>query len=103
MPKIVDHDARRGEYVDALWRVVSRDGAGAISVRAVAAEAGVSASNVVHYLPSRAAMLGVAVQELLRVARERVPPMPPTGLDLDIAVELVMVAIPHTPVRRKQS
>ena len=44
MPKIVDHDARRSLIIYALWRVVARDGASAVSVRSVASEAGVSRS-----------------------------------------------------------
>ena len=105
MPKIVDHDARRAEYVAALWRLVSRDGAGAISVRALAAEAGVSPSNVVHYLPSRAAMLAAAVRQLLGEARNRVDELrSQTALvDLELATDLVMVAIPDSPRRRRQS
>lgn len=105
MPKIVDHDARRAEYVDALWRLVSRDGAGAISVRALAAEAGVSPSNVVHYLPSRAAMLAAAVREHLGEARRRADAIRARSdsVDVDLATDLVMVAIPDSPKRRRQS
>ena len=105
MPKIVDHDERRAEYVDALWRLVSREGAGAISVRALAAEAGVSPSNVVHYLPSRAEMLAEAVRQLLREARDRSAKMRAEAevFDLDRATDIVMVAIPDSPKRRRQS
>lgn len=105
MPKIVDHDERRAEYVDALWRLVSREGAGAISVRSLAAEAGVSPSNVVHYLPSRAAMLAEAVRALLRESQKRVVAMQERAevVDLDLVTDLVMVAIPDSPKRRRQS
>ena len=105
MPKIVDHDERRAEYVDALWRLVSREGAGAISVRSLAAEAGVSPSNVVHYLPSRAEMLAEAVRQLLREARDRSAKMRAEAevFDLDRVTDIVMVAIPDSPKRRRQS
>lgn len=105
MPKIVDHDERRAQYVDALWRLVSREGAGAISVRALAAEAGVSPSNVVHYLPSRAEMLAEAVRQLLGEARDRSWKLQAEAdvLDLDRATDIVMVAIPNSPKRRRQS
>jgi AcrR family transcriptional regulator len=103
MPKIVDHDSRRQAYVDAMWRVVSREGAGGISVRSVAAEAGVSPSNIVHYLPSRGEMLGEAVSRLVTDASARAAELEDADLDLDSATDLVMVAIPHTRTRRRQS
>ncbi len=53
MPKIVDHDARREEIAQALWRVVRRDGIRAASVRTVAAEAGWSAGAVRYYFPDQ--------------------------------------------------
>ena len=105
MPKIVDHDERRAEYVDALWRLVSREGAGAISVRSLAAEAGVSPSNIVHYLPSRTAMLAAAVRQLLTESRDRVAAIQRRRpeIDLDTATDLVLVAIPDSPKRRRQT
>jgi len=103
VPKVVDHDVRRQEYVDALWRLVGREGAGAISVRALAAEAGVSPSNVVHYLPSRAAMLAAAVRQMQTEARDRVEAMSRGPVDLETATDMVMVSIPDTPKRRRQS
>ena len=103
MPRIVDHDSRRQAYVDAMWRVVSREGAGGISVRSVAAEAGVSPSNIVHYLPSRSEMLGEAVSRLVADASARAAELEDADLDLDSATDLVMVAIPHTRTRRRQS
>lgn len=105
VPKIVDHEERRAEYVGALWRLVSREGAGAISVRALAAEAGVSPSNVVHYLPSRAAMLAAAVRQLLAESRDRVAAIERRhpDVDLETATDLVLVAIPDSPKRRRQT
>jgi AcrR family transcriptional regulator len=103
MPKIVDHDSRRQAYVDAMWRVVSREGAGGISVRSVAAEAGVSPSNIVHYFPTRSEMLGEAVRRLVDNALVQSAAINHSNLDLERATEMVMVAIPHTPARRRQS
>lgn len=103
MPRIVDHDARRQQCSDALWRVVSRDGAAAISIRSVAAEAGMSPSNLVHYLPTRADMLADAVERLVAIAAGGPTPGTPEALDFEQAVKATMVAIPHTPARRRQS
>jgi AcrR family transcriptional regulator len=64
MPRTVDHDARRREIIDALFRVAVRDGLAAASVRAVATEAGVPAPQVQYYFPTKAAMLDAAMYEL---------------------------------------
>ena len=53
MPKIVDHETRREEIAEALWRVVRRDGVRAASVRTIAAEAGWSPGAVRYCSVSR--------------------------------------------------
>nr|WP_042195533.1 TetR/AcrR family transcriptional regulator [Kibdelosporangium sp. MJ126-NF4]CEL22072.1 Transcriptional regulator, TetR family [Kibdelosporangium sp. MJ126-NF4]CTQ92853.1 Transcriptional regulator, TetR family [Kibdelosporangium sp. MJ126-NF4] len=68
MPKIVDHDQRRSQLIDALWRIASRDGLEAVSLGQVAAEAGVSKGLVQHYFRSKDEMLVHATTSL----RERV-------------------------------
>lgn len=57
MPKQVDHAARRQELAEALWRVVGRDGFEGVSLRQVAAEAGVSMGLVQHYFRTKDDML----------------------------------------------
>jgi AcrR family transcriptional regulator len=49
MPKIVDHEERRAELAAAAWRLAAREGLEAVTVRGVAAEAGLSTGAVVHY------------------------------------------------------
>ena len=57
MPKQVDHAARRQELAEALWRVVGRDGFEGVSLRQVAAEAGVSMGLVQHDFRTKDDML----------------------------------------------
>ena len=40
MPKDVDHDARREELLEAVWRVIARDGMERATIRAIAKETG---------------------------------------------------------------
>jgi AcrR family transcriptional regulator len=61
MPKRVDHDERRRHIAAALLRVTSREGLGAVSLRHVAVEAGVTAGMVQHYFPSKGAMMQYAM------------------------------------------
>ncbi|MGW5450853.1 TetR/AcrR family transcriptional regulator [Nocardia sp. NPDC003979] len=60
MPKRVDHDSRRSEISDAVMRLLARDGLESVSLRHVAAEAGVSAGQVQHYFPTKDAMMEFA-------------------------------------------
>ena len=103
MPKIVDHDERRVELVDALWRVVERDGATAISIRNVAAEAGHSKSAISHYFPSRLALLTAAVAQLGDDVLRKVAALDLTDGRLETACAAIMAAIPDSRARRKHS
>jgi TetR/AcrR family transcriptional regulator, transcriptional repressor of bet genes len=57
MPKVVDREERRGELRDAVWRLASRDGLEAVTVRAVADEAGCSTGALVHYFADKEDLL----------------------------------------------
>lgn len=57
MPKIVDHEERRRELAEALWRVITTSGPQAVSIRTVAAEAGLSAGALRHYFQTREELL----------------------------------------------
>lgn len=64
MPKKVDHEQRRRELTEAFGRVVARDGLGAASYRAVAAEAGVSVKRVQYYFETKADLLADALKRV---------------------------------------
>ena len=53
MPKIVDHDQRRRELVDATWRVIDRGGFASITLQGIAAEAGFANGLVRHYFATK--------------------------------------------------
>ncbi|KOV82160.1 TetR/AcrR family transcriptional regulator [Nocardia sp. NRRL S-836] len=57
MPKQVDHEARRREIGAAVCRVMAARGLDAVSLRHVAAEAGVSMGRVQHYFATKDEML----------------------------------------------
>src|SRR5918998_3739890 len=57
MPKVVDHEQRREELAAAVWRLASRDGLEAVTVRRVAEEAGWSTGALVHYFADKEELL----------------------------------------------
>jgi AcrR family transcriptional regulator len=62
MPKQVDHQERRRTIAEAIVRLVSVKGVEAASLRAVAAEAGVSMGTVQHYFTTKDEMLLFALE-----------------------------------------
>ncbi|MBX6358414.1 MAG: TetR/AcrR family transcriptional regulator [Micromonosporaceae bacterium] len=67
MPARGDHDARRADVSAAVWRVLAARGFGGLTLRAVAAEMGASTGLLMHYFPSKQAL----VRHALEVAEER--------------------------------
>ncbi len=61
MPKKVDHDERRKLIADALMRVAADQGLEAVSLRHVAAAAGVSVGMVQHYFRTKDEMMVFAL------------------------------------------
>ena len=57
MPRLSDHDERRGEILSALLRIAASRGLHAASMRTVAAEAGVSVSTVQYYFHTKEQLL----------------------------------------------
>src|SRR5262245_8293841 len=68
MPKVVDHEQRRAELAAAVWRLASREGLEAVTVRRVAEEAGWSTGALVHYFADKEELILFA----FRTAADRV-------------------------------
>ena len=71
MPRTADHDARRAQIIDGLVRVAARDGLHAVTMRSVAAAAGVSLRLVQYYFESKAQLMNAALERLERQSHER--------------------------------
>ena len=67
MPKQVDHEQRRQQIAGALLEVTASHGLEGVSLRQVAAQAGVTSGMVQHYFASKDTMIGFA----MRTARTR--------------------------------
>ncbi|WP_385879705.1 TetR/AcrR family transcriptional regulator [Umezawaea endophytica] len=64
VPRVVDAEVRRRAVVDALFRVVRREGVEQASLRNVADEAGLAIGSVRHYFDSHDELLVFALREL---------------------------------------
>jgi AcrR family transcriptional regulator len=68
MPKEVDHDERREELLEAVWRVIARDGMEGTTIRGFAKETGWSTGVLAHYFVDKDEIITSA----LRLAYERI-------------------------------
>ncbi|WP_041833412.1 TetR/AcrR family transcriptional regulator [Actinoplanes sp. N902-109] len=71
MPKRVDHEVRRREIAEAVWRIAAGRGLPAATLREVAAEAGVSMRLVQYYFDTKERLLVGALDLLTREFGER--------------------------------
>ncbi|MFD3516037.1 TetR/AcrR family transcriptional regulator [Streptomyces sp. NPDC058657] len=72
MPKKVDHEARRQEIAQALWRIASTRGLDGVSLRDVAAEADISLGRLQHYFRTKDEMLLFALRHINSLAEQRI-------------------------------
>jgi DNA-binding transcriptional regulator YbjK len=103
MPKIVDHDERRRVIVEALWRVVARDGAHEVSVRHVAAEAGMPKSSIGHYVGTMPQLMGLAVDQLIEANTDHIMSLDLLELDSEKVTEALFTLVPVSERRRHMS
>jgi AcrR family transcriptional regulator len=61
VPAKGDHDARRRDVSEAVWRVLAGGGFGGLTLRAVAAEMGASTGLLTHYFPNKRALVAYAL------------------------------------------
>jgi len=68
MPKDVDHDERREELLEAVWRVVARDGIERATIRVIAKETAWSSGVLAHYFADKDDI----IESALRLMYERI-------------------------------
>ena len=88
VPRLIDHAAREVEVAEAAWRVLSSRGVAALSVRAVAAEAGLATGSLRRAFPTQEALLVFSLELVARRVRERVG-----ALDLTAAAPAPQTAV----------
>ncbi|RKE21586.1 TetR/AcrR family transcriptional regulator [Streptomyces sp. TLI_171] len=66
-----DHEARRRDVSEAVWRVLAARGFGGLTLRAVAAELDASTGLLTHYFPNKRALVAHALEVLDRQTADR--------------------------------
>ncbi|GGO45752.1 TetR/AcrR family transcriptional regulator [Streptomyces lasiicapitis] len=66
-----DHEARRRDVSEAVWRVLAAHGFGGLTLRAVAAELGATTGLLTHYFPAKRDLVAYALDLLDRRSASR--------------------------------
>jgi AcrR family transcriptional regulator len=103
VPKILDRDARRRELAEAVWRVIRRDGVERASVRAVAAEAGLSAGSLRHSFPSQSDLLAYAMNLVVERIEARVAAAPAAASERQGIEQRLHQLLPLDDARRTEN
>lgn len=72
VPKIVDHDERRLELVDATWRIIARLGIEGATMREIALEAGFANGALKPYFPTKDTLLEFAFGHVFNRTNQRI-------------------------------
>jgi AcrR family transcriptional regulator len=72
VPKIVDHDERRLELVDATWRIIARNGLEGATMREIAMEAGFANGALKPYFPTKDTLLEFAFSHVFNRTNRRI-------------------------------
>lgn len=99
----MDHEERRAELCAAVWRLASREGLEAVTVRGVAEEAGWSTGAVVHYFSDKEDLLLSAFQTVAdRVSRRLAKLEEGTNEPLELARAWLVEGLPLDGDRRAE-
>ncbi|TQL67673.1 TetR family transcriptional regulator [Nocardioides albertanoniae] len=120
MPRVVDHEQRRFEIVAGLWQLVATRGIEGVSLRTVAAGAGVSMGRVQHYFGTKDALVVAGIEllvasavvdydatagkspreRLLHLLLQQIPATEPGRIGVTVWYAYIAKAMTHAEVRR---
>ncbi|MFB9392318.1 TetR/AcrR family transcriptional regulator [Streptomyces coeruleoprunus] len=89
-----DHEARRRDVSEAVWRVLAAHGFGGLTLRAVAAELGATTGLLTHYFPAKRDLVAYALD--LLAERTAARPRPSGGHGLAALRTALLGVLPLT-------
>lgn len=102
MPRRIDHDQRKAQLAEAVWRIIRERGVGAVSVRLVAEEAGVAVGSLRHVFPTRAELLEFSAELMVQRATERILALPRCEDHQQYALAVLLQLLPLEPDSRAE-
>ena len=99
MPRAVNHDERRAEIADAVWRVIEREGLEGANLRDIAREAGHTTGVISHYFRGKRELLAFAFQLVVERSAERIT----RAIREDGVFEALAALLPLDEERRREA
>lgn len=93
---------RRAKLAQAVWEIIATHGISAVSVRTVAAEAGMAVGSLRHLFPTQAQLLEFSAELMIQRATERIGQTPPCDDPLEYALDVIKHVLPLTPESRRE-
>lgn len=90
------------QLAEAVWATVREHGISAVSVRTVAARAGVAVGSLRHVFPTRSELLRFSAELTVRRATERVMAVPRDGAPITVAQAMLEELLPLDEDRRTE-
>jgi len=72
MPKVVDHEARRREIIDVVWRLIATDGLEAVTTRRIAEASGYANGVLLYYFKNKDEVITAAFEYVFDATNARV-------------------------------
>ncbi|MET8333653.1 TetR/AcrR family transcriptional regulator [Streptosporangium canum] len=95
-PARTDHDARRNDVSEAVWRVLAEHGFAGLTLRAVAAAMGASTGLVTHYFAGKHELIAHAL-DILETRTRRRPRLEASAAGLPALRTHLLDILPLTP------
>jgi len=94
VPKVVDHDARRRDFIKAAYETITESGLANTTVRAVARKAGYTTGALVHYFGDKDELIRLALDYSGEAVRDRMVTAHRQQRGRKALREIVMAALP---------
>lgn len=94
MPKVVDHEARRRDFIDAAYQTILEEGLAGTTVRAVAERAGYTTGALVHYFADKDELIRHVLEENGKAVRLRMRNARRTYVGRRALREVLLEALP---------
>lgn len=98
----LSREDRRARLAQAVWEIIGTHGISAVSVRTVAAEAGVAVGSLRHLFPTQAQLLEFSAELMIQRATERIGQTPPSADPVEYALDVIKHVLPLTPETRRE-
>ncbi len=102
VPKTIDQNQRRAEVAAAVWRLIVDSGVSAVSLRTVAAEAGIVLGSLRHSFPAKADLLAYSMELVHTNAERRVRAHAGVTDPVDMVTAMLLELLPADDTRRTE-